>query len=279
VVEKEEVMSKQKENQELEQKQGVGQMGAPRPLPAHLVREPGVPAAGTENMERQDMTLPRLGLCQSLSPQRLKSNAKYIPGLEEGQFFNTITQEIYGTKVMVIPLLFYKNRIRFKPMETGGGMLCQAIDAMHGVGDPGIDCMKCTLKDFVDNKPPECDMFFNYASLVVLNDRVDPSGLLVASFKSSGLRIAKDWNALIRIKNLDMFGGFYNLESYETTKDKYTWFAPKVTAAGLVENPAMYEAAKIAYNAVSQLNREGRLRTDVDDLHEEEQTAEQTKEM
>ena len=63
-------------------------------VPDYLKREQGQAAAGTENMERQDMTLPRLGLCQALTPQRQKADPKYIYGLEEGDFFNTISEDV-----------------------------------------------------------------------------------------------------------------------------------------------------------------------------------------
>ena len=51
----------------------------------YLRRKSDGPPLGLENLERNDMTLPRLGLCQSLTPQRIKSDPKYIAGLEEGE--------------------------------------------------------------------------------------------------------------------------------------------------------------------------------------------------
>jgi|SRR5579859_91727 len=234
-------------------------------LPSYLQQSTG---AGLENMSQQDTTLPRLGLCQSLSPQRKKSDPKYIQGLEEGQFFNTITKEIYGSEVKLVPLLFYKSRILFGDTDEGGGLKCQAPDNMIGIGQPGGTCIKCPLSQFQpDGAPPDCTQLYNYASLVVRGDEVRPEDIIVFSLKSSGLKIARDWNALIRLRRADMFAGIYQLKSVEAKKDKYTWFAQTIEPTGWVSEKA-YLAAKECYQVVAELNRHGRLRHDVEDLQQ-----------
>lgn len=236
-------------------------------VPEYLRRQPGQgQAAGLENMDRQDVTLPRLGLCQSMSPQRIKSDPKFIAGLEEGNFFNTITQENYGNKVRIIPLLFYKTRLRFRSFDDGGGLLCQSPDSLIGIGDPGGNCLRCPFQMFKDNAPPECTLLFNYASLVVGKDgTVNPGSLVVDSFKSSGLSTARDWNSLIRLRQVDMFAGIYEIESADKKEDKYTWKVQIVKPAGWVSKET-YVRAKEAYQAMAELQKEGRLRHDVEDL-------------
>jgi hypothetical protein len=241
--------------------------GALTEIPDYLRRQPGVPPMGLENFSREDITLPRLGLCQALSPQCSESDPKYIDGLRPGNFFNSITRENYGKTVQLVPLLFYKTRILFGPMDEGGGLRCQAPDNMIGVGEPGGTCIKCPLSQFQkDGSKPECLQFFNYAALVVRDGNVSPEGLLVTSFKSSALKVAKDWNAFIRIRNLDIFAGVYEFASVERKNDIGRWFEPVVTPAGNVSRE-VYEAAKMAYAAVGDLNRQGKLRHDVADLN------------
>jgi hypothetical protein len=242
-------------------------------VPEYLRRAPNEPPAGLENMDRTDMTLPRLGLCQALSPQCSESDPKYIEGLQKGEFFNTITKERYGRKVQLVPLLFYKTRILFGPMDEGGGLRCQSPDNLIGIGEPGGTCIKCPLSQFGsarngEGKGTACNQFFNYAALVVNDGHVSPEGLLVFSLKSSALKVAKDWNALIRIRNLDIFAGVYELTSVERKNDVGRWYEPVINPAGNVSKET-YDAAKIAYGAVSELNKQGRLRSDVTDLNPE----------
>ncbi len=65
-------------------------------IPEYLRRAPGQGAAGFDEVEQGDLTLPRLALCQALTPQRDETEAKYIEGLEEGHYFNTLTGENYA---------------------------------------------------------------------------------------------------------------------------------------------------------------------------------------
>lgn len=243
-----------------------GDVGKLTTVPDYLKREQGQVAAGTEYMEQQDLTMPRLGLCQALTPQRQKADPKFIQGLEEGQFFNSVTREIYGEKLLIVPLLFYKQRIRFDKNKMGS-ILCQALDDKVGIGDPGGICLKCPLAQFTNDSKPECMRFFNYASLIIVNGRVAPENMLTFSLKSTGLKIAKDWNSLIRIKNIDMFGGVYEVTSVVAKDDRNSWYAPKIEPAGFVPQE-VYSQAKHAYEIVAELNRQGRLKHDMSDFTE-----------
>jgi hypothetical protein len=248
-------------------------------VPDYLRRAEGVPPMGLENLERSDMTLPRLGLAQALSPQVSESDPKSIDNLRPGMFFNTITREIYGKRVQLVPLLFYKTRILFGPMDEGGGLRCQSPDNLIGIGEPGGTCIKCPFSQFGsarngEGKGTACNQFYNYAALVVKDNAVTPEQLLVFSLKSSALKVAKDWNALIRIRNLDIFAGVYELTSVERKNEIGRWFEPVINPAGNVTRET-YEAAKLAYNAVSDLQKQGRLRADVEDLNPEREPGEE----
>jgi len=241
-------------------------------MPAYLRKTDSTPAAGTENMERQDITLPRLGLCQALTPQRLRTDPKYIPGLEEGQFFNTITQQVYGDKVRVVPLLFYKSRLLFGPMEEGGGLKCRADDNIVGIGVPGGECAKCSLSMFGKaGEPPECNQLYNYASVVLdEHDEIRMENMLAVSFRSTQLKVARDWNALIRLRRADLFAGIYEFKSIPQKKDNYNWFGHIIAPTGWVSEQA-YRTAQELYNAVAEFAQQGRLHHDVEDLSQADQ--------
>jgi hypothetical protein len=239
-------------------------------IPEWLQRNPGQPPMGLENLERTDMTLPRLAVAQALSPQLSESDPKYIEGLQKGMFFNTITREVYGKKVQVIPLLFYKSRILFNAMDTGGGMRCQSVDNITGIGDPGGTCVKCPLSQFGsarngEGKGTACNQFFNYAAVAASDGKFLPEGLLVFSLKSSALKVAKDWNALIRIRNLDIFAGVYDVTSVERKNDVGRWYEPVITPAGNISRES-YEMARELYRGVAEMNKASKLHFDVEDM-------------
>lgn len=242
-------------------------------VPAYLRRAPGARPAGFENMDRSDWTLPRLGLCQSNSPQRSEGDAKFITGLRDGQFFNSITQTVYGKSVKIIPLMFFKSRVRFRAMDEGGGILCRADDGKKGIGDPGGDCEKCPMALFTqgDSKntvPPECDHFYNYAVLVLPEEKetLGPDSLAVMSLKSTGLKTAREFNALLRLKNTDFFAGVYEITSaVQKNQAKQSWFTHVIKSAGWVSE-AQLEIGKMVYQSVTEAHTEGRLKVDAEDI-------------
>ena len=63
--------------------------------------------AGFEGLEEGDIKIARLGIAQGLSQVCIDGKAKM------GELFNTITQEIYGDSVEIIPLFMFKTRAQF----------------------------------------------------------------------------------------------------------------------------------------------------------------------
>jgi hypothetical protein len=236
-------------------------------MPSYMQEAQELGRAGLEKMDQQDMVLPRLGLCQSMTPQRKKDDATYIKGLEEGQYFNTITESIYGDKIQVVPLLFFKTRFRFKPQTEGGGLLCQSRDYFHGVGDPGGDCERCPLARFTDGKKPVCGEYFNYAVLVLPGDRLpDMSSLAVLSFKSTGIKIARTWNGLMNMrtmggKSVPSFVGVYDVTSaIQKNAAGQSWYRHVVRNAekGWVSDP-VFKLAKELHESIVQMQAAGKL--------------------
>jgi hypothetical protein len=196
--------------------------GGPLALPDHLrdVHD----SAGFANMERQDLVLPRLSICQAMTPQRKKTSPNYIEGLADGDLFNTITGETYGGTVELIPMLFSKSRIYFRPMGEGGGILCRSFNARDG-GVLSPTCAACPNSQFgADGKPPVCNIFFNYPALVLPRRE-----LLVLSLKSTGLKMARQWNSRMKLLgDKPMYAGVYEVSILEQTNPKGTFFSPNI---------------------------------------------------
>jgi len=232
-------------------------------VPEYLQKLPQEQAAGLENVERGDIVLPRLGLCQSGSPQRKRSDPAYIDKLEEGQFFNTATREVYGSEVQVVPLLFFKNRTMFGE-TVGGGVMCQSADNIIGRGIPGGECEKCPMQMFEDGKRPRCNQFYNFAALIARNHNAS-TDIVIVALKSSGLKIAKNWLWMMKQRRTHAYAGCYDIHSVEAKNEKGAWYVPVIENAEWVSKDTV-EIARQAYAAISELQREGRLRADVEDL-------------
>ena len=195
--------------------------------------------AGMEDVEQSDSLMPRLGLCQALSPQRRKSDPSYIEGLQEGQFFNTVTQEIYGEELEVIALFFFKNRIKFNPIDEGGGIDCSSPNGINMGRYHPDGCILCEFSRWGNgesstgesaNDAPLCTMYHNFLAFSV-SDRSP----LAVSFKSTGLKVSKQFNATVRMSNLPMYAKRYKISSMIMRSGSNEWFEKRFTPIGFVD--------------------------------------------
>ena len=196
---------------------------------------------GLEEIERSDLVLPRLSICQSMSPQRKKSDPLYIAGLEEGDFFNTVTSQNYGAKALrVIPLLFGKSRLYFRSFDEGGGLLCQSMNGKDG-GSLSPTCAPCPKQAWgEDGEKPECTLLYNYASALLPNFE-----LIVVSMKVTSLKAARQWNSLLRFREAEARGGVYELRAIETKNNFGTYFVFNVKASRWVSKAEFVRATQI----------------------------------
>lgn len=226
-------------------------------LPAFLKEQVGQ-HQGMENVDQSDLLLPRLGLCQSLSPQRRKNDPLFIPGLEEGQLFNTVTQEIYGIELDIFSLFFFKNRIKYFPIDEGGGIDCISTNGIDGGRISPVGCASCkfstwgngAIDDEHGNDPPACTLYHNYMSYT--DQGIAPTPLAI-SYKSTGLKASKQLLASIRLTNLPMFAKKYKVTVVEMREGPNNWFEKKLTPGEYVSEKKYGELEQL-FNQLKSIN-------------------------
>lgn len=241
--------------------------------PSYLASERAV---GLEAAGREDYLIPRVQIAQALSPELKKSEPQYIEGLAQGNLFNTVTRENYGTELVVIPLQFSKSRIYFRQRAQGGGILCQSANGIDG-GSVSPLCETCPKAQWGSSDDPKnkngiaCTTFMNYPSLILRKDA--PPDLASVSLKSTGIKVAKRWNSLMRMRlgptnqPVPIFSGLYKLQTIEEKNAQGTFYNLLVTAAGWAEEQ-QFQYAKQLYG---QLAARG-VRIDTSGLGGEEET-------
>lgn len=236
-------------------------------------REPSSHREGFENTEQSDIKLPRLSLCQDTSDEGKERDGKYIKGLKPGQFFNTLTKEIYGTELHILPVYLFKTRVMYNSKVMGSGVRCKSSDFLHGEGDPGIECKMCKFstwgdewkdKDNPKGKPP-CSESWNFPVLIVRNGSVDPSDFCISPFKSIGIDTAARTLITLgtmRKGNPSIYDCTYRLFSRLDKRDSGDSFQP------IIENPSeisgwasdeMAEIGKACHDMIKEVQLSGRL--------------------
>lgn len=190
---------------------------------------------GKENIGREDIVLPRLAIAQSLSKQLKRSESVYIPGLEEGDLFNTVTGEKYGTGPLNFAVLrLDKRAIQFGPNNT-------VVDF-----DVPWNDERCEFTTDGDGKrvKPIADRVYDY--IVILVDTLD---IVVLSLKRSQIAAAKKLNALLALRPGAAWMGQYQVSTVIENKNSYSYGNYRITLGG----PTPKEVVAFANDAYERL--------------------------
>lgn len=210
--------------------------------------------AGLEEVGQEDVLIPRLCIAQAMSHEVTEGDPKFIKDLRPGQFFNSLTQKIYGKKVILVPLFFFHQFIEFIPKEQGGGIAAQY---KNRADVPPQDL------EFIDGQKPAVTEFKNEMSLLI-DGETGAYEPLVVSFKSTGMNAAKKWNSLMRQTNLPAYARSYVLEITNEKNTKGAWFGVNVLPDTFVPE-AFFTAAEKYFDSL----RSAGVKVDTSGLGEE----------
>jgi len=218
---------------------------------------------GFEQADKDAYAIPFLSILQAGSPQVKKSDGAYIKGAEEGFLFNSVTQDVVNGEdgVEVIPCYYMRRFVRWGARDAGGGfkgeflptdpLLAQAkeVDGKLLLADPSGAFNPKTSDILVDTR--------NHYVLVVTEQGYTPA---LISISSTQIKKSRQWMSKmdgIKLRRADgsmftapMFSHKYRLSTVPESNDKGSWYGWKVETAGMVDDPAMYQAAKSFRDAV-----------------------------
>ena len=194
---------------------------------------------GNEDVSSQDMTIPRIAIIQDLSPQWKSSKDEYIPGAEVKMAFNTATQELYGDKVHIIPVLFRKEWVVWKDIDSGGGFRGAFPDA---------NSAKEELAKFDDAE--QCEIVDTHQHFVLVVDDEGNTKEAVLSMSKSQCKPSRQLNTMIQNVGGDRFERMYRLDVVDAVnpagQEYYNW---KPNQLGYVTEE-QFKAAERLYEAV-----------------------------
>ncbi len=216
-------------------------------LPDYLRGTEGRSARGREEVQADDLVIPRLEICQALSPCRKRNDPAFIDGIAEGDMYNNITRDIYGTSVILIPVAYRKEWLIWKDRQKGGGFRgafateAEAEAELANIED-GADCQ------VIDTPQMFC-------LLVHPNGRAEE---IVVSMSKSKAKVSRAWNSLIRMTDMDSFARAYNCSTVsEKNAKNQDYFNFTIKPAGY-PSQELYKRAEGLYEAITS----GRVRAD-----------------
>lgn len=157
---------------------------------------------GNENVGTDDLTLPRVDVLQALSPQINKKKDVYIDGAEQGMLFNTLTGELYGDGITIIPVYFRKQWLIWKDRDNGGGL--------RGVFNTSEEANNFIATS--EENDIEAVETGEHLVLIVDGDKVTEA---ILSCAKSKLKVSRKLNSLVKLNGNDRFSRQYRVTPYE----------------------------------------------------------------
>lgn len=193
------------------------------------------PTGLSDNITSTDLRLPRVALLQSKSPQvEAEASCNGVP-YKAGMFIDTLTQDIIGSPMTLVPVFVFKNIIKWKPRSEGGGMLWKAIH-------PTAEQLKDT--QWNGTNKPAADVYIN--AVCMINDGATP---LIVSFCKTSLKAGQDLATLIMLSG-QAWKYTYFLDSLKVANSKGSYYVMRIkrgaptTADQMIEAASMYENVK-----------------------------------
>lgn len=197
---------------------------------------------GSEDVTLDDITLPRIDVIQALSPQIKKSDAKYIPGAEQGNIFNTVTEHIYGNELVFVPVFFRKEWLVWKKRTEGGGF--------RGAFETEEEA-NAYISTQDDRSALEAIDTAQHYVMVVGEDKLEQA---VISMSRSKMKVSRQLNSMVRMSGGDRFSRAYKLAAIEDSSDRGDYWNFKVSQLGYVPE-AIFKAGEDMYDAVKSGSR------------------------
>ena len=204
---------------------------------------------GQENVTVDDLTIPRLGLVQDLSPQRKKGKPEYIEGADSGMLFNNVTTELYGQTINFVPVYFRKEWCIWKLQKHGGGFM--------GAWPTEAEAQAAFMERDFDDEYEIVDMAQHFGMVLHADRRPEE---IVISMSKSKMKVNRQLNTLVKMAGGDRFSRVYKITAVEDqNKEGQDYYNFGVAPIGFVSEP-VYNLAMVMYESVSggikDVNRE-----------------------
>ncbi len=199
----------------------------------------GMGNRGSEDVDQNDLVIPRIEVVQSLSKVRKKASSQFIEGADEGMLYNSVTRELYGTQVVIVPVAFVKEYLVWREQVLGGGF----GGAYHTEQEAQIE-----IASFEAPKEWEAVLTHQHFCLLVKEDFTSEE--VVISMSKSKLKISRKFNSLVRINGGDRFSRVYRLLGVEDANQQgQEFFNLDICNIGFVTE-SLYRHAEKVYEMI-----------------------------
>lgn len=180
-----------------------------------------------EHLSQEELDIPFLRIAQKGTPQVDEDNPGHVEGLKPGQFFNTVSSQVYGDTLKVQVHAYFRNFVIWKGEkghgEFSGTMTPEEFAAFEKdnklIRDGG------DMTHTVDGEQYRYTDTRNF--IVSLPDYLE-EGVMVFPMSSTGIKPSKNWNVQhnsrrINGKPTERYATIWELTTKGFEKNGFTW--------------------------------------------------------
>lgn len=215
---------------------------------------------GSEEVEANDLVIPRIELVQGLSKARKKSDPAYIEGAEEGMLYNNVTRELYGESIKVCPVHFRKEWLLWREVDLGGGF---------GGAFPSAESAEAAMN--AQENPSEWEVVDTPQHFVIVVKEDGTREEAVISMAKTKAKASRMWNSLVRINGGPRFSRIYEIKGVpDQNKVGQEFYSLQVKNVGFVDEKT-FSFAEEVYELVKSGTADIDRRTDYDEAGDDSQ--------
>lgn len=217
---------------------------------------------GSENVGTEDLVIPRLEIVQSNSPCLTRSDPAFIKGAAPGMLFNSVTRQLYGNAVTVVPVHYTKQYLVWRdrkkaealrlPQTGFFGAFNTMEEAQARAEAEGGEKQAIVVID----TPQHLCLAVDHNSGEVCE--------VMAPMPRTKAKISRQWNSMIKLAGGDRFARAYEIQSKQESNAKGTFYNFAVVQKGFPSKD-LFKRAEALYQQVAA----GKVRTvmHADDLN------------
>lgn len=211
-------------------------------VPDHLKGKTSGAGRGSENVGTEDLVIPRLEVLQDLSPMCTKDDPEYNKNAEAGGLTNSVTSQLYGKEVFVVPVHYSKQWLVWKDRKKGGGFF-GAYPNPEEAGD---------RVEQEGGKAQGVESIDTPTHLCLLVNR-DTGGVdeVIISMPRTKAKISRQWNSMVKMAGGDRFARVYRITTQREENAKGKFFNFAVAQSGF-PNKVLYDKAEKLYQSIAQ---------------------------
>jgi hypothetical protein len=171
-----------------------------------------------------------------MSPAVKRNDPKFVQGAEIGMMTNSVTRELYGEEVLVVPVFYTKQWLVWKDKKQGGGFFGAYDTPEDGNARARQEGGTGAGVEAIDTPQHLC---------LLLNNKTGSVDEIMIPLARTKAKVSRNWNSLIRLGDGDRFSRVYRIKTVEETNQKGDFYNFSIESVGFPPQPIFKRAEEL----------------------------------